>query len=47
MRQHGNAKPVSPPKVVSEIRNIVRNLADACQAYDDEEIRRKVKKQSK
>ena len=47
LNQHGNAKPVSPPKVVSEIRKIVKNLADACQAYDEEEIRRKVKKQSK
>ena len=44
LKQQGNAKPLSPPKVVEAIRQSVRNLADACQAYDTEEIRHKIKK---
>ena len=44
LKQQGNAKPLSPPKVVEAIRQSVRKLADACQAYDTEEIRQKIKK---
>ena len=44
LKQQGNANPLSPPKVVEAIRQSVRKLADACQAYDSDEIRRKVRK---
>lgn len=44
LNQQGNAKPISPPRVVEAIRQSIRKLADACQAYDTEEIRRKLKK---
>lgn len=44
LNQHGNARPLAPAKVVEAIRQTIRNLADACQAYDSDEIRRKVKK---
>jgi predicted DNA-binding transcriptional regulator YafY len=44
LNQQGNAKPVAPAKVVEAIRQSIRKLADACQAYDSNEIRRKVKK---
>ena len=44
LKQQGNAKPISPPRVVEAIRQSVRKLADACQAYDTEEIRQKIKK---
>lgn len=44
LNQHGNAKPLAPAKVVEAIRQTIRNLADACQAYASDEIRKKVKK---
>ena len=44
LRQQGDAKPVAPARAVAVVRTAVRNLADACQAYDPDEIRKKVRK---
>ena len=46
LRQQGDAKPISPPRVVEAVRDSIRRLADACQAYDPNEIRKKVRKRS-
>ena len=47
LRQQGNAKPLSPVKAVETIRESIRRLADACQAYDTEEMKKKTKKWSR
>ena len=44
LNQQGNATPESPPKAVEAVRAAIRRLADACQAYDPEEIRWKNRK---
>ncbi|MEI2999955.1 MAG: WYL domain-containing protein [Victivallis sp.] len=47
LRQQGNAKPLSPVKAVETIRKSIRRLADTCQAYDTEEVKKKTKKWSR
>ncbi len=47
LRQQGNAKPLSPVKAVETIRESIRRLADTCQAYDTEEMKKKTKKRSR
>lgn len=46
LRQQGNAKPLSPAKAVEKIRESIRRLADTCQAYNTETIKKKTKKRS-
>ena len=47
LRQQGNAKPLSPVKAVGTIRKSIRRLADTCQAYDTEKVKKKTKKWSR
>ncbi len=42
LRQQGDATHLGPPAAVEAVRTAVRRLADACQAYDPDEIRNKV-----
>lgn len=46
LRQAGDAEPLSPPVAVEAVRKAVRRLADVCQAYDPDEIKGKLKRQS-
>ena len=46
LRQQGDATPLGPPAAVEAVRTAVRRLADACQAYNPDEIKNKVRKQS-
>ena len=43
LRQGGDATPLGPPLAVEAVRTAVRRLADACQAYDKEEVRSKLR----
>ena len=44
LRQQGDARPVEPALAAEAVRDSIRHLADACQAYDPDEIRKKVRK---
>lgn len=46
LRQAGDAEPLGPPAAVEAVRAAVRRLADVCQAYDPDEIKDKVRRQS-